>query len=63
MTKKTPLAYYYRTSLVRIYHADSMDVTKRRRKSSVNLVMTSPPFALFNIERDIPHHCLKERYS
>lgn len=46
MTKKEPLAVYHQTRLGRIYHADSLDVMKRRKKESVDLIMTSPPFAL-----------------
>ncbi|UMA67273.1 site-specific DNA-methyltransferase (plasmid) [Roseivivax marinus] len=46
MTKKEPLAVYHQTRLGRIYHADSLDVMKSRKKESVDLIMTSPPFAL-----------------
>jgi len=46
MTKKEPLAVYRQTRLGRVYHADSLDVMKRRKKESVDLIMTSPPFAL-----------------
>lgn len=46
MTKKEPLATYHKTRLGRIYHADSLDVMKRQKKESVDLIMTSPPFAL-----------------
>ena len=47
MTKKTwPPKPYLSTKLGHIYHADSLDVMKRRKKESVNLIVTSPPFAL-----------------
>ena len=46
MTKKEPLAIYHQTELGQIYHANSLDVMKRRKKESVDLIMTSPPFAL-----------------
>ena len=46
MTNKQPLSIYHQTELGRIYLADSLDVMKRRRKASVDLIMTSPPFAL-----------------
>lgn len=47
MTKKTePPKIYLSTKLGQIYHADSLDVMKRRKKESVNLIVTSPPFAL-----------------
>ena len=37
---------YHRTHLGCIYHADSLDVMKGYDKESVDLVLTSPPFAL-----------------
>ena len=43
---KTKLTVYHQTRLGRIYHADSLDVMKRRKRASVDLIMTSPPFAL-----------------
>ena len=47
MTKKTDSPKpYLSTKLGYIYHADSLDVMKRRKKESVNLIVTSPPFAL-----------------
>lgn len=46
MTKTTRLKPYLSTDLGRIYHADSLDVMKRQKKESVNLIVTSPPFAL-----------------
>ncbi len=46
MTTSKPPSVYYRTSLGRIYHGDSLDVMKTRRPASVTLIMTSPPFAL-----------------
>ena len=46
MSKKEPLNLYHKTRLGRIYLADSLDVMKRRKKESVDLIMTSPPFAL-----------------
>ncbi|WP_073833294.1 DNA-methyltransferase [Pseudovibrio exalbescens] len=46
MTKTKPLATYHETNLGRIYHADSLDVMKRQETETVDLIMTSPPFAL-----------------
>lgn len=46
MTKTQKLTPYLSTRLGRIYHADSLEVMKRRKKESVNLIVTSPPFAL-----------------
>ena len=46
MTGKALPTAYHETRLGRIYHADSLDVMKRRKKTSVDLIMTSPPFAL-----------------
>lgn len=37
---------FFKTRLGTVYHADSLEVMKRREKDSVNLIMTSPPFAL-----------------
>ena len=34
------------TELGRIYHADSLEVMKAKKKASVDLIVTSPPFAL-----------------
>jgi site-specific DNA-methyltransferase (cytosine-N4-specific) len=46
MTGKRPLSVYLETRFGRIYHADSLDVMEHREKASVDLIMTSPPFAL-----------------
>ena len=46
MKKREPLRAWYQTRLGRIYHADSLNVMERRGKASVDLIMTSPPFAL-----------------
>lgn len=46
MTKQGPLTVYYKTRLGRIYNADSLDVMKTMQDGSINLIMTSPPFAL-----------------
>ncbi len=37
---------YLKTTLGRIYHADSLEVMAHRKKESVDLIITSPPFAL-----------------
>ena len=37
---------YFKTKLGRIFHADSLEVMKQIDDASVNLIMTSPPFAL-----------------
>lgn len=37
---------YFQTRLGRIYHADCLEVMKNRRRASIDLIMTSPPFAL-----------------
>ena len=44
--KGSPLKPFHSTRLGRIYHADSLDVMKRTKAGSVDLVMTSPPFGL-----------------
>jgi len=46
MSRTKPLTKFYTTRLGCIYHADSLDVMKQRKKNSVDLIMTSPPFAL-----------------
>ena len=46
MTTRQPPTVCHKTRLGRIHHADSLDVMKRRKKASVDLIMTSPPFAL-----------------
>ena len=46
MSRKKPLATYHHTRLGRIYHADSLDVMAQCKAGSVDLIMTSPPFAL-----------------
>lgn len=37
---------YHQTKLGRIFHADSLEVMKNYESASVDLIMTSPPFAL-----------------
>ena len=37
---------YYQTDLGKAYHRDSLEILKKLPDSSINLVMTSPPFAL-----------------
>lgn len=46
MTKTTTVELYHQTKLGQIFLGDSLEVMKKRKKSSVNLIMTSPPFAL-----------------
>ena len=46
MSPKIPPTIFHKTALGCIFHADSLDVMRRRRQASVDLVMTSPPFAL-----------------
>lgn len=46
MTGKSPLAPWHRTALGSVYHTDSIDAMKRCEEASVDLIMTSPPFAL-----------------
>lgn len=46
MPRREPLLVYHKTRLGRVYHADSLDVMKRRKRETVDLIMTSPPFAL-----------------
>ena len=46
MRNKKSFPVFHKTPLGRIYHADSLDIMKRNRKASVDLIMTSPPFAL-----------------
>lgn len=46
MTNGQTPTVYHRTPLGLIYHADSLDVMERTGKASVDLIMTSPPFAL-----------------
>lgn len=46
MTKSSRTKIYYRTGFGKIYHGDSLDIMGDMREGSVNLVMTSPPFAL-----------------
>lgn len=38
--------YFYKTTLGRIYHADSLEYMPSLRDGEVNLIMTSPPFGL-----------------
>lgn len=42
----TPLPIFHSTKLGRIYHADSLDVMRSMSPASVDLIVTSPPFAL-----------------
>lgn len=37
---------YHQTVFGSIYHADSLDVMARRKQASIDLIVTSPPFAL-----------------
>ena len=37
---------FYKTDFGSIFHADSLDVMRSRKRASVDLIMTSPPFAL-----------------
>ena len=46
MNAHVTLPVYHATKLGRIYHADSLDVMKTLKGSSVDLIVTSPPFAL-----------------
>lgn len=46
MTNEPMPTVYFRTSLGRIHHADSLDVMKETEKESIHLIVTSPPFAL-----------------
>ncbi len=46
MTKIRAPKVYHRTKLGRVFLGDSLDVMAKMRDGSVNLVMTSPPFAL-----------------
>ena len=46
MTNKQTPTVYHKTRLGRIYHADSLEVMRRLDEDSVDLIMTSPPFAL-----------------
>jgi DNA modification methylase len=46
MAKPVALKVAHATALGRIYHADSLDVMKTMKAKSVDLIMTSPPFAL-----------------
>lgn len=41
-----PLKTHYKTDLGRAVHGDSLDLLRETSDASVNLVMTSPPFAL-----------------
>lgn len=43
---KNPLHIYHQTRFGRIYHANSLEVMEQIEQSSIDLVMTSPPFAL-----------------
>ena len=45
MSRK-PLTAFHSTKLGQIYHADSLAVMKTMEAASVDLIMTSPPFAL-----------------
>lgn len=46
MTRRKAPKIYHRTKLGRVFLGDSLDVMAKMRDGSVNLVMTSPPFAL-----------------
>ncbi|TQV83044.1 site-specific DNA-methyltransferase [Denitrobaculum tricleocarpae] len=46
MAKQEPPTVFHNTKLGKIFHADSLAVMKQRKKDSVNLIVTSPPFAL-----------------
>lgn len=46
MTNKSCPSIYHHTRLGRMYLADSLDVMKHRKKATVDLIVTSPPFAL-----------------
>lgn len=46
MTTEQPLAVYHETHLGCIYHGDSLAMMRCREEASVDLIMTSPPFAL-----------------
>ena len=46
MKKTTSLPVFHATKLGRIYHADSLDVMKSMSPNTVDLIVTSPPFAL-----------------
>ena len=46
MTTEQPLAVYHETPLGCIYHGDSLAMMKCREEASIDLIMTSPPFAL-----------------
>jgi len=46
MGKNQSLTVFHKTRLGRMYHANSLEVMKRRKACSVDLIMTSPPFAL-----------------
>ncbi|HEY8595156.1 MAG TPA: site-specific DNA-methyltransferase [Devosiaceae bacterium] len=46
MKKTNALTVFHTTKLGRIYHADSLDVMAKMKPASVDLVVTSPPFAL-----------------
>ncbi|PBB41191.1 site-specific DNA-methyltransferase [Mesorhizobium sp. WSM3866] len=46
MKKVTALPLFLTTKLGRIFHADSLDVMKATKASTVDLIVTSPPFAL-----------------
>lgn len=52
MTKASTPPLYLTTKLGRIYHADSLDVMKTMKSGSVDLIMTSPPFALTRKKED-----------
>lgn len=46
MPKSSKFSPYYETQWGSAYNADSIQFMKRMRDESVNLVITSPPFAL-----------------
>jgi len=46
MTKREAPKVFHSTKLGTIFHADSLNVMAKKKKASVNLIVTSPPFAL-----------------
>ena len=46
MTKRKDPRIYYQTKLGRIVHGDALDIMANMEDGSLNLILTSPPFAL-----------------
>ena len=46
MSTEMTLPTYHKTELGKVYLADSLDVMSSMNSSSVDLIMTSPPFGL-----------------